>query len=406
VKALVSSSARLALTSDGRLWTPRGHAAYAFWTRYLDVYDEVRLLARAVPRSRPPEGWWEATGPQVEGAPLADFHTPREFLKNYTRMRRIVVTAVQESQAIHLRAPCLIGGIFWKAVGSKRPHGVEVVGDPYDLFAPGAFPERMRPLYRAWFTRRLRHQCARASAAAYVTEQGLQKRYPPSPGAFVTYFSDVDLGEEAFVSAPRNGPPRDRGVKLIMVGSLEQLYKAPHIVIEAVAHVVHRGLDVRLILVGEGRRRLDLQKQAGDLSIIDRVEFAGQVSAGEGVRRYLDAADLFVLPSFQEGLPKAMIEAMARGLPCIGSAVGGIPELLQPEDLVSPGDAGALAEKILEILSNRDRMKAMSVRNLHKASEYSEESLRKRRINFYRHVKQQTEAWLEGRWAPASQKRP
>jgi len=59
-------------------------------------------------------------------------------------------------------------------------------------------------------------------------------------------------------------------------------------------------------------------------------------------------------------MPRAMIEAMARGLPCIGSAVGGIPELLSSEDLVSRGDAGALALKIMEVVSQPDRMTRMS----------------------------------------------
>ena len=312
-------------------------------------------------------------------------------------MRRTVRSSVDESEAIHLRAPCLIGGIFWRALDSERPYGVEVVGDPYDLFAPGAFPEKMRPLYRTWFTRRLRLQCAHATAAAYVTERGLQGRYPPAPSAFTTYFSDVDLGEEAFVTGPRASLTKGTATTLIMVGSLEQLYKGPNILIEAVAIALRRGANVRLVIVGEGKRRQDLEKQVTTLGIQSQVEFRGQVPAGDGVRRQLDAADVFVLPSFQEGLPKAMIEAMARGLPCLGSAVGGIPELLSPQDLVQPGDVLALADKICEVTGHPERMAQMSVRNLAKASDYREHTLRERRLAFYLQVKHQTEAWLKTR---------
>ena len=108
----------------------------------------------------------------------------------------------------------------------------------------------------------------------------------------------------------------------------------------------------------------------------------------------LDLADLFVLPSYQEGLPRAMVEAMARSLPCIGSTVGGIPELLQPEDMVPPGDAVALANKIREVVTDRDRMARMSARNLEKAKDYRNEVLQERRNEFYRYVREQTEAWL------------
>ena len=92
-----------------------------------------------------------------------------------------------------------------------------------------------------------------------------------------------------------------------------------------------------------------------------------------------------------------MVEAMARGLPCIGSTVGGIPELLPSEDLVPPGDVEALAGKIREVVSDPQRMARMSARNLHKAKEYREEVLGKRRSDFYRHVKEKTEAWLRTR---------
>jgi glycosyltransferase involved in cell wall biosynthesis len=92
-----------------------------------------------------------------------------------------------------------------------------------------------------------------------------------------------------------------------------------------------------------------------------------------------------------------MIEAMACGLPCIGSAVGGIPELLPAADLVSPGDAQALADKIIEVLNDPERMRAMSARNLEKAKEYRKDILDLRRREFYRHLRNQTEAWLQAR---------
>jgi glycosyltransferase involved in cell wall biosynthesis len=125
-----------------------------------------------------------------------------------------------------------------------------------------------------------------------------------------------------------------------------------------------------------------------------RTLFLGELPAGEAVRAELDRADLFVLPSRTEGLPRAMLEAMARALPCLGSTVGGIPELLPPEDMVSPGDVTALARKIREVLADPPRMSRMSARNLEKAQAYREEILQERRVAFYQHVKEKTEAWL------------
>ena len=121
----------------------------------------------------------------------------------------------------------------------------------------------------------------------------------------------------------------------------------------------------------------------------------GELKAGNAVRAALDAADLFVMPSRTEGLPKAMIEAMARGLPCIGSRVGGIPELLEEEEMFRPDDPGNLAAKIAEVLGDPARMARLSRRNLEVARRYTADVLRTRRNEFYLRVRAGTEAWLE-----------
>jgi hypothetical protein len=74
--------------------------------------------------------------------------------------------------------------------------------------------------------------------------------------------------------------------------------------------------------------------------------------------------------------------------------VGGIPELLPPENMVPAGDVDALARKIREVVTNPARMACMSARSLEKAQGYREEVLRKRRITFYRYVRDETETWL------------
>jgi glycosyltransferase involved in cell wall biosynthesis len=158
---------------------------------------------------------------------------------------------------------------------------------------------------------------------------------------------------------------------------------------------VRDGLDIQLVLIGNGQYRRELEAQSQRLGIGKKVIFLGQLQAGEVVRSHLDRADIFVLPSHQEGLPRAMVEAMARALPCIGSNVGGIPELLPAEDMVPPGDVAALAAKIREVIANPERMAQMSARNLEKARNYQDELLGEKRNAFYRYVREKTEEWLK-----------
>ncbi|MDQ4145438.1 MAG: glycosyltransferase family 4 protein [Actinomycetota bacterium] len=391
MKALVTASIRCVVTPDGQVWTSNHSVDYSFWTRYLDVYDSVRLMVRTTPATKPPADWVRVTGPGIEGIPLPDFHGPGEFLKSYTTVRRKVGAAVECSTAVHLRAPCPVANLVWRSLSTGHPYGIEVIADPSDSFAPGAYKSPLRPVYRQWFIRRLRDQCRSASAAAYVTESALQRRYPPGLHAFVTNFSSVHLPPDAFEAPKRRTYSASDAQQLVTVGTLEQLYKGPNILLEAVARCVEEGWDLYLRVVGDGQYRLELEALAKRLGISDRTRFDGRVPAGEPIRSRLREADLFVLPSYQEGLPRATLEAMALGLPCIGSTVGGFVELLPEEDLVRPGDPAALARKIAQVLSDPSRRELMSRRNAEKAREYASEVLRERRIAFYRHVAQLTQ---------------
>jgi glycosyltransferase involved in cell wall biosynthesis len=264
--------------------------------------------------------------------------------------------------------------------------------DPYEIFAPGCNDHPLRPLFRAFFRLRVKRQCRFAPAVSYVTEKSLQQAYPPSQNAISTSYSDVVLTNESYVERPRSTYNRHSSLSIVTVGSLEQPYKGVDVLIDAVRENVLLDVDLKLVVIGDGKYRRELEERAQ--SIKDRVIFKGWVPAGAGVRHHLDEADLFVLASRTEGLPRAVVEAMARALPCIGSTVGGIPELLAPEDLVPAGDAKALASKIREVLQEPGRMAAMSARNLAKAQEYRDEALRRRRNCFYRKLRQQTESWL------------
>lgn len=392
MRILITTEYRFQLANDGSVLANPSRA-YRFWARYLDIFDSVLVLGRLgyenVKGAQPVEG------PGVAVAPLPEFIGPAQYVLKARKLRRAIGQTNIKNSALILRVPSKIGNLFFfKLKRLDYPYGLEVVGDPYDVFAPGAVRHPLRPFFRYWFSRQLRHQCARASAVAYVTERALQRRYPPAPSAFSTHYSDVELGDDTFAAAPHNSFAPPSPITLITVGSLAQLYKASDVLIDAVAACVQSGLDLKLVIVGDGKHRPELEARAGMLRLGERVIFMGQLPAGKAIRDVLDQADLFILPSRTEGLPRAMIEAMARGLPCIGSTVGGIPELLPAEDMVPPGDAEALAIKIRDVVTNPERMAQMSAHNLDKAKEYREDVLRARRTEFYMRVKELTQEWL------------
>lgn len=375
------------------MWT-QAVFPYPFWTRYLDVFDRVSVLARVQDVEAPPADFIRADGAGVCFSAVPYYLGPREYLLKAKQVQRAVQQAISSADAVILRAPGRLGTVAFQHLRtSGRPYGLEVVGNPHEAFAPGAVKHPLRAYFRWQFSKQLKRECQEASAVSYVTEKTLQRSYPPADGAFTTHYSSIELTAESFVSRPRTQLRREKPYRLVTLSSLAQLHKAPDILIDAIGLCSREGLDLQLALVGDGRHRQELEERVKALGLEGRISFLGQLPAGKAVREQLDKADVFVLPSKTEGLPRAMIEAMARGLPCIGSTAGGIPELLSPEDMVPPSDAAALAGKIREVVTNPKRMMCMSARNLEKAKEYQEEVLRRRRIAFYSYLKEKTVMW-------------
>jgi glycosyltransferase involved in cell wall biosynthesis len=376
-----------------------GPFPYSFWRRYLTVFDSVRVVARVADRDDLPTGelWGgptptaRADGPGVSFAALPCYRGPEQFSLGVRRIRRALLSSFGDSDAIILRLPSVLAFLaegWLRRCG--RPFAVEVVGDPWDALSPGAHHHPLRALFRQALARSQRRQCAASCVSSYVTRLALQRRYPPRAGGFTVGCSDVELPNSAFVEQPRGGLTAPQQPGLVTVGSLNHLYKAPDVLLEAVARCRRNGLDTRLVVVGDGQYRPALEARCRALGIHERVVFRGQLAFGEAVRCQLDQADLFVLPSRQEGLPRALLEAMARGLPAIGSTVGGIPELLAGDDLVQPNDPAALARKIEEVLRDSARIARMSAQNLTRAREYQETLLRNQRTLFLKRLRQET----------------
>jgi glycosyltransferase involved in cell wall biosynthesis len=310
-------------------------------------------------------------------------------------VRRALLAALDESDAILLRLPSALAALIEPCLRrTRRPFAVEVVGDPWDALAPGAHSHPLRELFRRALAASQRRLCAASCAACYVTREALQRRYPARHAVLAVGCSDVELPQAAFAGQPRAFPGPLREPKLIMVGSLNHLYKGPDILLQALARCRRNGLKARLTLVGGGQCRPALETQRRRLGIDEHVVFRGQLAFGGDVRGELDRADLFVLPSRQEGLPRALLEAMARGLPAVGSTVGGIPELLAADALVPPGEPVSLARKIEQICRDGARLEAMSRRNLATAREYEEIRLERRRVIFLEQVRSETERRL------------
>ena len=159
--------------------------------------------------------------------------------------------------------------------------------------------------------------------------------------------------------------PAERGGRavpeILTVGRVVPV-KGQSLLVEALAELRERGVDASLTVVGDGPELPALRALAERRGVGGRVRFAGAVGQDE-IRSYYEHADVFALPSFAEGLPVVLIEAMATGLPVVASRITGIPELVEEGEsglLVVPGDGADLTNALERLLREpSERRRAM-----------------------------------------------
>ena len=147
----------------------------------------------------------------------------------------------------------------------------------------------------------------------------------------------------------------------IVVGTVARLSaeKGTSVLIEAAAKICPDFPQALFVVVGDGPLRSSLEARVRELGMKEQFLFAGERNDVDQIYR---SFDVYVLPSFQEGMPMALLEAMAAGLPVVATKVGGVPDLVCDPSvgtLVEPGDPTAIATGIRDLLSDQSRRERM-----------------------------------------------
>lgn len=358
------------------------------WDRYLRFGCGLRVAARA------DQQFGTGTVPlpaELRLVPLPYYVGVRQLAAHAVRLAGSIALAVRTADVIVLRLPGVIGSLAAAAcLLMRRRYAVEVVGDPREVLAAGVLG-RGGKLAASAAGMLTRWVVRRADAVLYATKEQLQRRYPPGPRSRVAGLANVVLGPDAYLTQSRRWI--SGRARIVAIGSQEQHYKGHDVLLRAVRQLIDRGVDVDAVIVGGGRMHGQIQALLSSLGLDDRVTLTGVINDRAHLIEVLDGASVFAMPSRTEGLPRALVEAMARGLPAVGTDVGGIPELLEPRWIVPPDDDHALAEVIAELLSDPEQWEAQSRRSLDVAGGYRAEDLQK-----------QFDDWL--RTVPAARSRP
>ena len=335
------------------------------WRRYVGALPRLGVAARATYDDT-------VTGDPVslvDVKPLTTYQGLAQMAIGALRLTRELSKIVRASDLLVLRAPgplSLLTAVLCRL--NRRPYAVEAVGDPEAVLL-ALMPGRRGAILAAVSRWAMRWTVQGASAARFVTRETLQRKYPPRPGVPSLSVPNVVLRDADFVGAGRSR--RATGAaEILVVGSQENRYKGHDIALHALSRLKTRGLGVSMILVGRGNERNALETIASSLGLQDVVTFVDHVDRAD-LHRLMDRADVFVHPSRTEGLPRVVLEAMARAVPVVATAVGGVPEIVPEEFLCRSEDESALAELIGRLLGDSNLYAQASADNLERAKPYA-----------------------------------
>lgn len=373
---------------DNDFYSPGGLPAFA-WNRYLKNVDQLTVISRGSFDSHK-NGLVLSS---VEGVTFDLLYNVRGGLDYYKHRKSIEAKLrahIEKVDFVVIRVPSTIGYFAYKICKQMNvPFVSEVVGCAWDsTWNYGSFLIKMQAPFGFL---QMKSIVKTSMAVTYVTKFFLQKRYP-TQAKIVTYASNVQIPLvsdeilEKRLYSLENVDGKNT-FKIGIIGNLAVKYKGYDIALQSLnkLRVINPQMKFVFHLVGGGDQSY-VNSLIKKFNMQDYCNVVGHLKSGKEIFDFLDSLDLYLHPSRQEGLPRAVIEAMSRGCPILASSIAGVPELLPSEFLHRPGDAKKLAGDLISVLSNVNLRKEMAISNFKAAKEYNKEILEERRESFFNTV--------------------
>ncbi len=361
---------------DGKFYSrSKALVNYKHLCRYRQGIDDILVVIRSRKFDAAEPDWPQIDGPGINVAPIPDPSGPINVLLAVPRMIYHAYRAIKSCDRYLLKSPeptATIVGLLLLLLHKK--YAVEVVSYSKEYLLLGKKNVPLITLYALLSEAIAKFLIKRAHSATYVSKF-LRQRYPTRFSDREWVFCSAELTPETFGNPQPVEHYQKTPFKIIAVGRMT-LEKGQVYLVRAFKHVLdHAARPVELHILGGGPEDFNLRAEAQSLGITNMIHFHGFIDKGPPFWAFLDQAHLFVMPSLAEAMGRALIEAMARGLPCIGSAVGGIPEYLPEDALFEPGNSESIAAKILQFLDCPGKLASMSKHNYEATQAFRPEAL-------------------------------
>jgi glycosyltransferase involved in cell wall biosynthesis len=388
LKALFVHSHIFKFDSNGNFYS-NGQFPYKILNdRYLNHFDELIIAARGEKNNNNSE-LNLSSGKNIRHYILPNISKISGRYQGLVKIRAELKELILDTDVLIARMPSIYAYEAIKiAKGLKKPYVVEVVGDVFlALWTHGSlFGKILAPINFVKYRKIIKD----SNNLIYVTKNYLQEIYPHKSNANTISASNVEIPlvtEDVLLTRINKIKiSQDKQeIRVGVIGSYSSKYKGIDTAIRAINLLSERGYNCKLFVLGNGNNKwlIDLSKR---YNVENNIIFSGSLPGGEKVFEWLDSLDLYIQPSLTEGLPRALIEAMSRGLPCVASSVGGIPELIDEKFIHKPKSEYELAVKLEHLIRDSETMISQAEKNYYHAKNYTCDVLNKRRSNFWENL--------------------
>lgn len=217
----------------------------------------------------------------------------------------------------------------------------------------------------------------------YVSKFYLQQKYPSKARQIGCSDAILDCpGEEVLNKRLKMIDAHEGTYVLGLIGSTNATYRGHDILIKAAYLLKKKGYDVKVRFLGGGSKNIKLEELAESLGLKDRVEFGGRLQHEE-VLSWIDEIDVLVMPTLAESLGRAVIEAMSRACPVIGSIETALREQIGSDCLAHARNVDEIVFALENIISRKGYAKACACENFYRARKYASDYTYSLRKNFY-----------------------
>ena len=357
---------------DGRIYTKLAFP-YFYWKDYLSFFDKVTVIARVKHMHEVEEGMTLVSGEGVDVYPLPYYVGLKEFIYTLPSLIRSLYKASDMYDHFLLRSGNSTNILFFMLLKSNKPYIREYPGN-IKQGVIGYAGNSLRIRLLATLLDQLAKAQARYSAANSFVSNYCRELYSSKKPSFV--FSSFKSSE---IKTQKLSYNIDDTINIISVGRLEG--EKGHIDILKALNILPKS-NYEVHFVGDGSQ-INLLKSYASLNNINAI-FYGAITDRQRLFNLLEKADIYIIPSLTEGMPRSLLEAMTIGLPCLGSNVGGIPEVLNKSELFDPNNPESLKEKILELSNDTNKRVQLGKRNIKFIEDnYTEAALTRKKHDFW-----------------------